>query len=301
MATFRLELPENWVRADAMERALLRAGEPHAIAYDSALFLLPVGCKVMIDAGTRLLSLANQLAHRGRQVTLEFVEGEDGVMGYLNRLGFFDLLHPSIKTIPDPPAESTYKGSNPSVVEFLPISPLEQDRSIPQRLEHALEGACRGRTDISTLGHAAYTVFAELIDNIFVHSETEVDGYAALQVYPRGGRVLVAVSDSGRGILATIRPALQDTPLELLSDPELIVHMFNTGISRDGAECGCGLHRCAENALKYRAKLFLRLPTSSLHLVPGGGVYRRRDMAYYQTDLPLLHGTHIAFEFQLDS
>jgi len=45
--------------------------------------------------------------------------------------------------------------------------------------------------------NAAWTIFTELIDNVFSHSQTPLDGYAALQVYARGNIVKVAVSDSG--------------------------------------------------------------------------------------------------------
>lgn len=38
-------------------------------------------------------------------------------------------------------------------------------------------------------------------------SRTELDGYAALQIYSKGNCLSVAVSDSGLGIMETLRPA----------------------------------------------------------------------------------------------
>jgi hypothetical protein len=55
---------------------------------------------------------------------------------------------------------------------------------------------CGRRRDAEDLGGATFTVLAELIDNVFSHSETALDGYAALQVYPKGDSLQVAVSDS---------------------------------------------------------------------------------------------------------
>ena len=49
----------------------------------------------MVDGAIRLLSLANQLAATTRRIHLDFEEGETGTMGYLNRMGFFDHLHPT--------------------------------------------------------------------------------------------------------------------------------------------------------------------------------------------------------------
>lgn len=301
VAEYNLRLPSSWVNASSLEHALARTGEPHADVFTSVRCTLPVGCKVMIDAGTRMLSLANQLASGGKQVTLEFEEGIGGVMGYLDRLSFFDLLDRRISVVPDPPVQSAgsrRRGHNPDLVELRAISPRSRDRELPKQLADAVEEACCGRDDRTTLGHAAYTVFAELIDNIFEHSETEVDGCAGLQVYRGGGSVWVAVSDSGRGILDTIRPSLKGKALRHLSDPELIVHMFNEGVSRFGSQRGCGLRRCAEHALKYKARLLLRLRTSELELVPGNDGYE--PVAYIQTCLPEIHGTHIVFQFRLD-
>ena len=104
---------------------------------------------------------------------------------------------------------------------------------------------------LNELEGAAWTIFAELIDNVFSHSQTQLDGYAVLQprtlfglpipvfyrqqflpsqlIHPnheyRGGKMLqVAVSDSGLGIMETLRPALNS---EAPSPPNL--HAFLTG------------------------------------------------------------------------
>ncbi len=302
MTEYHLQLPGNWVHAQVLENALGRAGEPHGDVYGSMRCVFPSGCKVMVDACVRLLSLVNQLAHVGRQVTLEFEEGPDGTMGYLDRIGFLEQLASTVAVVPAPPAQSAgarYRGRNPELVELRAISLGKRDRDLPQQLADAVVEACSGRTDRKPLGHATYTLFAELVDNIFEHSETQVDGYAAVQAYHGGGEVWVAVSDSGCGILETVRPSLKNGSLRRLSDPELIVHMFNEGLSRFGAQRGCGLHQCASHALKYQAHLLLRLPTSCLELVPGDGCYVP-NKAYIQAGLPLLWGTHIVFQFRLD-
>ena len=77
------------------------------------------GCKVMVDAAARLLSLINQMASVARPVTLEFHDGEEGVMGYLSRIGFFELLHSSVAIAPNPPSYSrgeVYRGTNGCIV-----------------------------------------------------------------------------------------------------------------------------------------------------------------------------------------
>src|SRR5690606_2672564 len=125
----------------------------------------------------------------------------------------------------------------------------------PSCLEEALVQAVRDRQDHEILGNMAYTVFGELIDNIYEHSATDLDGYAVLQVYPQGKCVKVAVSDSGKGILDTLRPGLATQHRRLVgaSDTDLIVEAFRTGLSRHGAVRGCGLKSCADHAIRFHA------------------------------------------------
>lgn len=298
-----VHLAASWVNAEALEQALASAGAgPHAA--HSTRFYFPTGCRVMIDSAVRLLSLCNQLDKSTRRVRLDFEEGESGAMGYLSRMGFFDELSRSVEVAPAwPPVSGAeiHGGSNPRLVEIARINHRSRDQALPGRLTDALVLACGRRSDAKDLDGAAFTVFAELIDNVFSHSETPLDGYAALQVYSRGASLQVAVSDSGRGIMETLRPALMtEYPrLARLSDTALLVEVFRQGLSRHGADRGCGLRGSAAKAIKYRADLDVRLPNTRVVLKPGQGGYRPAT-AYCHDQLPLLWGTHICFTFRLD-
>ena len=262
----------------------------------------PVGSKLMIDAAIRVLSLANQLALTSRRVRLVFDEGEAGTMGYLNRAGFFDHLARPIEVLPWRPtfsAAAVHRGGNAGLVEIARINKDCRDTTLPGRLAEALRRACSSRADVSELTNAAWTIFAELIDNVFSHSRTPLDGYAALQVYPRGDRVVVAVSDSGLGIMETLRPALQaDSRLSGLSDLDLLVEIFRQGISRHGADRGDGLRGSAAKAIRYRADLDVRLPSLRVRLTPARGSYAP-NTAHCFDRLPLVWGTHIGFTLRL--
>ncbi|MGD0919402.1 MAG: hypothetical protein ABSB22_23420 [Thermodesulfobacteriota bacterium] len=292
-------LPGKWIDVLALDGALERSGGPHDSKFNETTIRFCSGSKVMVDAGARILSLANQLASTGSLVSLVFEDGQLGTMGYLNRMGFFDSLSPSIRTIPDRPLFSGATGTSINLVEFERISPNNRDETLPSRLADSLESACSGRPDREALGRAAFTIFAELIDNVFQHSSTLLDGYAALQVYSNGGKAQVVVSDSGIGILETLRPALQSDRLLKLSDTDLIVEIFREGISRHGSLRGCGLKESASKAIKYKAELDVHLPTCSVRLVPSSNGYRP-NTAYCQAGLPLIWGTHICFYFALD-
>jgi hypothetical protein len=295
-----LSLPTCWTDASVFENALRRFSGLHEKS-GGVTIRIPKNCKVMVDAAVRILSLVNQLDNTGRPVTLVFEEGEAGAMGYLNRIGFFDHLAFNILTIPERPVVSgavLFAGNNPGVVELATINLSNRDESLPTRLADSLEVASGLRRDREKLGQTGFTVFAELIGNIFEHSSTQLSGFAGLQVYSKGGRARVVVSDSGVGILEHLRPTLKSKKLATLSDTNLIVEMFRQGISSLGADRGCGLKRSAEAAIKYSADLDVRLPTCSVRLVPSTDGYHP-NMAYCLSGLPLIWGTHICFDFLL--
>ncbi len=259
----------------------------------------------MIDAGVRLLSFANQLRHVGKTVALDFEEGESGTLGYLDRMGFFDLLNSEVLVLPHRPVVSgadLYRGGSQNLMEFASINPDHRDQELPNRLTEVLLEAVKHRSDRHALEHAAYTFFGELIDNIYEHSATELEGYAVLQVYQQGGRVKVAVSDSGKGIIETLRPSLNAEYRDRakLSDTELVVEAFRTGLSRHGDVRGCGLKTSADHAIRFRADLDVRVPGCFVRLIPSVDGYQPHKAFIYEK-LPLIWGTHISFDFYLDN
>jgi hypothetical protein len=258
----------------------------------------------MVDASLLLLSLANQLDQAGRQVTIEFIDGEPGTMGYLDRLGFFDRLSSTISVLPSRPAYSgalLYAQNNAYLVEIARISRLSPpDQLLPHRLVQALLNGRGAQEDSAALQSAAQLMFSELIGNILEHSETALDGFAVLQLYEGGKskKVQVAVSDSGLGIMKTLRPVLaREYPqLANLSDIEVIVEAFRAGVSRHGPSRGNGLAGCARKAIDFKAQLNVRLARQSIRLVPAEGQFQPHK-ALCRDGIPEISGTHIAFTF----
>lgn len=258
----------------------------------------------MTDAIVRLLSLFNQLDHCTRRVILDFESEDSDLLGYLNRIGFFDNLSPRVEVLPARPELSgamLHGGRNLGVVEIERLDNDSRDGNLLKRLTGAIQSACSNRSDAAALVGATWTIFAELIDNVFSHSQTPIDGFAALQVYKKGNCLKVAVSDGGLGLLETLRPTLktEHPRLAQLSDIELLVEVFRQGISRHGASRGCGLKGSAEKAIKFRAELDVRLPSVRVLLVPGKHGYSPNTALCYR-NLPLIWGTHLCFTFELD-
>ena len=56
-----------------LDEALADSGGPHSSQYNAVTFKFPAGCKIMIDALVRILSVANQL-YSNNSVCLIFDE-----------------------------------------------------------------------------------------------------------------------------------------------------------------------------------------------------------------------------------
>lgn len=80
----------------------------------------------MTDAAIRLLSVFNQLDFSTKRILVDFEEGQDGVAGYLNRIGFFESLSANVEVLPRRPSSLSnvrYRGRNPTLVEIERIDP----------------------------------------------------------------------------------------------------------------------------------------------------------------------------------
>ncbi len=300
-----ITFPGGWVTADTFEQVLLQAFKTPLPYCSGVTFCFRQRSKVMVDAAVRLLSLANQLAARELRVTFLFNGDQNEAMSYLNRANFFTFLSPKVQVMPvrpDPSYAKRYQGNNKNMVEFKSICPVdyEASASTPIQLKDALEAATSARSDREQLCHMAYLLFGELIDNVYCHSQTMLDGFAALQVYRNGGRAQVVVSDSGVGLLETLKPKLLSPSDKCLVEAELVYALFRGNVSWDAKGRGSGLKRCADLALRHSSSLSVRLATCSIDLTPSKNGYESINMQYLE-DLPLLEGTHICFSFPLDS
>jgi len=290
-------LPPRWVDGWALEEALrVAVGETQGTA--RFIYHIPVDCKVMVDAGARLLSLINQQVADGISVVLDF-EWPNESIGYLNRAGFFRLLPSDVEVRPARPDDTlvtALMGNSSTLVEFRAIAPDKRDTyDVPRTLSATLKEATRGRADARLLNNAT-----ELIDNIYQHSQTRLDGYAALQVYAGAGKACVVVSDSGVGLLNTLEPALFRIAPDLVGQPEaqVIKRMFEHGLSRLGMPRGSGLQSCAHYAAQCRATIHLRLATCAL-IVSSSGDVSLSPKASCQDRVPL-YGTHFCVIIPLD-
>lgn len=301
-----LFLPGTWVTGDDFERIFRKSGDFLSASASNITFTFSSRCKTMIDCTAKVLALANQLAHAGKTVTLDFTNAE-GTKSYLDRAGFFDHLNRGITVLPERPTESAaqrYQGQSDTLVEFDVIDTDATNDDLIERLTNKFVQQSSDKYQI-----AAFTVFSELIRNVLEHSNTPISGFAGLQKY--GGRrdhIQAVVSDSGMGIAETLRPALREHypsldklygQSSLQADMGLVKEALKQGeISRFGKSRGLGFKSSREQAaIKFNASFSVRQKNFCLDFIYEEGLLVEiRE----QTELSELLGTHICFDFYLD-
>lgn len=305
MAEIEAAFPAKWVGPPTFEEVISECNPLGAAVSDVCLHF-PDGCKLLINTVLKVLSLANQLATKRRSVRIRFdSSGPSTLMGYLDRMGFFGALDPNILVEPSPPtisAHGLHFGGNDGLIEIRRLDPNNraQVNHLPGKLANEVMGVMRRRKSAKHLDKEIFTVFAELIGNFYDHSKSSIPGFLVAQTYDRSNSLIIAISDSGLGITATLR---RDRPADFknMSDAELLVQVFNEGVSRYGSKSGrgCGLYQCGKISIRHSADLWIRTPTDQVHLKPAR-TQLAPNMAYCQTQLGQLEGNHLAFEFTLD-
>jgi hypothetical protein len=228
------------------------------------------------------------------------------IMGYLDRMSFFDFLDPAIEVLPSRPerlrASTLGKRSNEQIeVIRVGVTKIEQivvSQMVNSLLQNFPDGKMRNSLDFSL-----YTVLGELISNIQRHASIlELDGFVALQTYyDAKHKFCIAASDSSFGLIETLRPVLgvEYPKLASLEDSELIQLMFSRGLSRFGEEHGgTGLSSCRRIVSKFNATIEVRQNFSRFRIEKPNKVKINIKTNDY---LPYLWGTHICFNFSVDS
>lgn len=293
----------NWLTSWQFESALI-PHSPLTSPHPDVVFVLSDGLKPMLDFIARLLAFCNQLVNVGKRVTLDF-SGSNGTLSYLNRVGFFGVLDASIAVLPERPTgdlAKTFHGNNKGVIEFSVIDPADLNEDIPKMLKDSFV-VCAG----ASYSQAAFTILAELFSNVCDHSATGSPGFACLQFYRNSGKIQAVISDNGLGIVGTLAPVVPlkypTVARKMSAAPHagiaLLSEVFSNGklSQTDGDGRGIGLKRSGDLAQKFKAKISVRQSDFELrvHHDAGGIQFSNR------LNLAPLQGTHICFEFKLDS
>jgi hypothetical protein len=295
---------DSWITSHDLESTLQRTDSPLDSNCSCVKFVVQEDCKLMLDALARLLALCNQLAATHRTVVLDF-SASKRTLSYLNRVGFLSQLSEAVEVLPRRPKAdlaTAFRGHNDGVVELRSIDPNTQDIHLPKLLRNSFVSSAN-----ASYSDAAFTVLAELLDNVYEHSKTQTEGFAGLQFYRGSKRIQTVISDSGLGIVSTLGPNLTTRYPAVARRVEesglhtgvaLLKEVFSVGgLSQfDDEGRGGGLKKSGEYAKKYKATISVRQKDFELRVHHGA---TRRTFSN-SIDLVRIEGTHICFDFQLD-
>lgn len=293
-----------WIDSDHVEKALQKYGSPLESESKYLNIEIEKDRRLLLDAISKILALANQAVHAGKVVSLEF--GSSEPLSYLNRAHFFERLHPDVTVKPYRPAktEEKFSGTNYKIVELQQIS---EGTNAPKLIRNSLEqSAPDQQINISAVQFA----ISELVSNVEEHSKTPYPGFAGLQCYERGPRpaVMMVVSDNGLGICGTLLPVLSSKYPELAkkfsandpnAGPNLIFKAFTEGgISQvvDDDSRGTGLRTSGRSAANLNANVIIRQEKFEIEMQFREGLVREPKI---KLNLPKLLGTHVTFQFFL--
>ena len=302
-----INFPEvNWLDSETFENTLINAGSPLDNQAHKITFIIGNKCSILLEAASRFLALCNQLILIGKPVTVDFSACK-ATLHYFDRIGFCDLLDQGVEILPSRPKISkakSHKGNSKNLTEFGAINLITPDQQIPRDLQ---------KTFISHAGESystlALTVLSEPFNNVHDHSNSQINGFAALQLYNGNKKhIQTVVSDSGIGIAGSLRPVLADkypslqskfSPRSIHTDVLLIKEVFeNGGISQVYEEArGLGLNRTFKLAVKYNANISIRQESFELKLFYRNGVLQNFSST---ENLVKILGTHFCFDFFLD-
>lgn len=304
----KIDFPSGWIDAEVYENKVL-AGCDFFKDTARVSFIFKKNTKLLLEVIARFISLINQLNDYGIKVVVD-LDNCSGAHSYLNRNGFFDFTNKGIIVLPKRPTYSTaqqFKGNCQSLVEFGEICPQSENK----QLKSDLRTSFIAQTS-SEYANVATLFFAEFIGNVSDHSESKLKGFAGLQLYspPNSKQHIQAViSDSGRGVVATLRTTLKHNYPDLYkkypegqeeSDIGLALEVFSKGkITRFGKSSGRGLgfKSTTDNASRFDANLSIRLNNFSIQLIYRKGKLISEDIL---RNLTYIHGTHICFDFIID-
>lgn len=266
----------------------------------SLTIVIQARANASINTLIRLLSVANQLSEMGVQVTLNFSGLTNRLLGYCKTIGFFSNLSDKVAIKSSKNVEMTRraKSSGTSYISINKISGDVFDKELPDKLATKITKNIPNinetqRNDI----HIQFrTLFGELTNNVCQHSQTELNGFAALQIYKN--RAEIVVCDSGIGLLESLRPTLtkHNSEFEGYSDTELVLAMLTQGISCKGRdEGGNGLMTCFLHAKRTNSDMHIRLEDTYYHFYRVAEKTNLVESLKVSDNLLALSGTFISF------
>ncbi len=97
-----------WIDEDIFEANLSAAACRLGASANRCRICFPENCRILLAAGARVIARQIRLLFWGKAIELDFSKCPS-TKDFLDRLGFFDHLHPAVRVQPERPTESRAK------------------------------------------------------------------------------------------------------------------------------------------------------------------------------------------------
>jgi len=298
---FKTEKKSGWVSGYDFEKLLFQVKDNIFSNKQALTIVIQAKSNAPINTIIRLLNVANQLDEKGVKVTLDFSGKTNRLYGYCETMGFIECLSDNVvvKNNSSIKKVGKIKKSGNSYVSIHCISGSVHDKELPKALarkitENIPEINENQRQELFT---QFFSLFSELTRNVCEHSKTELNGFAALQVY-KNNRAEIVVCDSGIGLLESLKSTFEahNKKYKDFTDKELVVEMLTRGISsKEGDQGGNGLCTCFHHAKLTNSDMHIRLNDSYYHFYKVADKPKLVDSMKVTNELLELSGTFISF------
>lgn len=169
-----------------------------------------------------LVSLAcmiEEYAVNGLEVEFESSRS-NSACGYIDRINFFEFWQPEYDRTQNIPS------TKQSVLNLIKIDRQSISSYVVRAAKYFKDNFLTSK-DLTPLNLS----LAELFNNIFDHSKSQVDGFSISQYYKRSQELVIAVCDFGVGIPSSINEFLRANSKPYLSELEALEKAFINGFT----------------------------------------------------------------------
>jgi len=238
--------------------------------------VFPEECFIETDALSFLTSWLLSKQSTGTQVS---ITSNSSVEGYLARMNFHRVLG----------LEEPDHSRRPDAGRFIPIM-LVNDSDDVFEIVNAIADIMLQQFDNAREFLPAFEwAINEIVDNIFIHSQTKRPGVVCAQLLPQLNRLNIAICDSGIGL----RGSLGST-LDLTSDIQAIEQALQRGVTRDkNVGQGNGMAGSLEIINKNKGSISVSSGSAEYRMTDGN------DRGFSESSN--LDGTCVSLSFNLDN
>lgn len=238
--------------------------------------IFPEQCFIETDAIAYLTSWLLFQKSVGHKIT---INEDSSVVGYLARMNFHRVLE-----LPEPD-----HGRRPDAGRFIPIMLVRDSDDVFETVNAISDIVLQQFDNARDFLPAFEWAINEIVDNIFIHSQSKSPGVVCAQLFPQLNRLNIAICDSGIGLRGSL-----GSSLDIISDVQAIEKALERGVTRDSnIGQGNGMAGSLEIISQNKGSICVSSGSAQYGMTDG------RDNGYSEADR--LDGTCVSLSFNLDN